>query len=78
MIVRAPMSRLAHDTISLLVILAIGLFLAAFLLFLVQPMIAKVLLPWFGGSAAVWTVCLLFFQVLLLLGYQLGFFTQKL
>jgi len=43
--------------------------LSAFLLFLVQPIIAKQILPWFGGSSAVWTVCLVFFQVLLLLGY---------
>ena len=42
---------------------------SAFLLFQVQPIIAKIILPWFGGSAAVWTICLLFFQVVLLLGY---------
>src|SRR5439155_9087612 len=41
----------------------------AFLLFQVQPLIAKMILPWFGGSAAVWTACVLFFQLLLLLGY---------
>ncbi len=45
------------------------IFTSAFLLFLVQPVIAKKILPWFGGSAAVWTTCLLFFQVVLLLGY---------
>jgi spermidine synthase len=44
-------------------------FLSAFLLFLVQPMIAKQLLPVLGGSAAVWTTCLVFFQTGLLLGY---------
>ncbi len=43
--------------------------LSAFLLFLVQPVIAKQILPWFGGSAAVWTTCLVFFQVALLAGY---------
>jgi SAM-dependent methyltransferase len=48
---------------------AVTIFLSAFLLFQVQPLIARVILPWFGGSAAVWTVCMLFFQVLLLLGY---------
>jgi hypothetical protein len=42
---------------------------SAFLLFQVQPVIAKIILPWFGGSAAVWTTCLLFFQMVLLLGY---------
>ena len=46
------------------------IFSCAFLLFQVQPILAKVMLPWFGGSAAVWVVCLLFFQVVLLLGYS--------
>ncbi|MGH8764082.1 MAG: spermidine synthase, partial [Burkholderiales bacterium] len=41
----------------------------AFLLFLVQPIIAKHILPWFGGNAAVWTVCMVFFQLVLLGGY---------
>jgi len=44
-------------------------FLSAFLLFLVQPMVARQLLPVLGGSAAVWTTCLVFFQTALLLGY---------
>ena len=48
---------------------AITIFTSAFLLFLVQPIIAKEILPWFGGSAAVWTTCLVFFQTTLLLGY---------
>ncbi len=43
--------------------------LSAFLLFLVQPLVARQILPWFGGSAAVWSTCLLFFQALLLAGY---------
>jgi hypothetical protein len=47
----------------------LAIFLNAFLLFQVEPLIGKVILPWFGGAAAVWTVCLLFFQVALLLGY---------
>ena len=42
---------------------------SAFLLFVVQPIIAKMILPWFGGSSAVWSTCMLFFQVVLLLGY---------
>ncbi len=42
---------------------------SAFLLFLVQPVIAKQILPWFGGSSAVWTTCVFFFQFLLLAGY---------
>jgi hypothetical protein len=47
----------------------LAIFFSAFLLFQIQPLIAKVILPIFGGSASVWTVCLLFFQVVLLLGY---------
>ena len=46
------------------------MFLSAFLLFLVQPLIGKYILPWFGGSPAVWTTCMLFFQALLLGGYS--------
>ena len=45
------------------------IFLGAFLLFEVEPLIAKMILPWFGGSAEVWIVCLLFFQAALLAGY---------
>src|SRR5689334_16752240 len=45
------------------------IFLSAFLLFQVQPIIAKIILPWFGGSSAVWSTCMLFFQLVLLLGY---------
>jgi hypothetical protein len=44
-------------------------FLSALLLFQVQPMLGKRLLPWFGGSPATWTACMLFFQLLLLGGY---------
>jgi len=45
------------------------IFLSAFLLFVVEPMVAKQLLPTLGGSSAVWTTCLVFFSVVLLLGY---------
>jgi hypothetical protein len=48
---------------------AVTIFLSAFLLFQVQPLIAKAILPWFGGSAAVWSASMLFFQLLLLAGY---------
>ncbi|MEZ6059920.1 MAG: fused MFS/spermidine synthase [Planctomycetaceae bacterium] len=48
---------------------AVTVFLSAFLLFQVQPLISKFILPWFGGSPAVWTTCMLFFQSLLFLGY---------
>ncbi len=53
----------------LMTLYAITIFLSAFLLFLVQPIVAKEILPWFGGSAAVWTTCLVFFQAALLAGY---------
>ena len=52
-----------------MLLFASTILLSAFLLFLVQPIIAKQILPWFGGSAAVWTTCMVFFQVLLLVGY---------
>ncbi len=48
---------------------ALTIFLGAFLLFQVQPVVSKMILPWFGGGPAVWSTCLLFFQVLLLAGY---------
>ena len=52
-----------------MILYAATIFCSAFLLFLLQPIIAKQILPWFGGSAAVWTTCLVFFQAVLLLGY---------
>ncbi|MBI4001260.1 MAG: fused MFS/spermidine synthase [Nitrospira defluvii] len=53
----------------MLLLFAVSLFLSAFLLFLVQPMIAKMVLPLLGGTPAVWNTCMLFFQVMLLAGY---------
>jgi hypothetical protein len=49
---------------------AVTIFLGAFLLFQVQPIIGKHILPWFGGVPAVWTTCMLFFQIVLLGGYS--------
>jgi hypothetical protein len=54
-----------------------SIFLSAFLLFQVQLILAKFLLPWFGGSPAVWTTCILFFQAFLLLGYAYAFFLDR-
>jgi hypothetical protein len=54
------------------------IFLSSFLLFLVQPIIAKQILPWFGGSAGVWTTCLVFFQSILLAGYAYADWTSRL
>jgi hypothetical protein len=56
---------------------ACTIFTSAFLLFLVQPIVAKQILPWFGGSAAVWTTCLVFFQVALLAGYAYSDLTTR-
>ena len=56
---------------------ALTIFASAFLLFLVQPIIAKQILPWFGGSAAVWTTCLVFFQSALLAGYAYADFVVR-
>ena len=48
---------------------AVTIFAGAFLFFQVQPLIAKYILPWFGGGPTVWSTCMLFFQTLLLAGY---------
>jgi SAM-dependent methyltransferase len=56
---------------------AITIFISAFLLFQVQPIIAKIILPWFGGAAAVWSACMLFFQFVLVLGYLYAHFLVR-
>lgn len=48
---------------------AVTIFLSAFLLFQVQPLTGRYILPWFGGGPSIWTACMLFFQILLLGGY---------
>ncbi len=53
----------------MVLIFTLTVFLSACLLFSVQPMVAKTLLPVFGGGSSVWTTCMLFYQTLLLLGY---------
>lgn len=64
---------------SLLYILfAITIFIGSFLLFQVQPVIGKYILPWFGGTSFVWITSLLFFQTLLLGGYFYAFILSKL
>jgi hypothetical protein len=55
---------------------AAAIFTSAFLLFQVQPLITKRILPWFGGGPAVWTTCLLFFQTLLFAGYAYAHFSN--
>ena len=56
---------------------ALTIFTGAFLLFQVQPLIGKYILPWFGGGPGVWTTCMLFFQVLLLGGYAYAHFISR-
>ena len=58
------------ETPFMRVLFATTLFLSASLLFFVQPMVARMVLPTFGGSSAVWTTCMVFFQTLLLAGYS--------
>lgn len=58
-----------HNTAPLRILYGTAIFLGAFLLFAVEPMAAKRLLPALGGSSAVWITCLVFFQTVLLLGY---------
>lgn len=62
----------------MLITLASGatIVLSSFLLFLVQPILAKQILPWFGGSSAVWTVSMVFFQCALLAGYLYAHWLQ--
>jgi len=52
---------------------ALSIFLSAFLLFQIQPMIGKFILPWFGGTPAVWSTAMLFFQILLTGGYAYAY-----
>ncbi|HUE73845.1 MAG TPA: hypothetical protein VMP01_23395 [Pirellulaceae bacterium] len=62
---------------GLVLLAAVTIFVSAFLLFQVQPLISKKILPWFGGSPAVWTTCMLFFQALLLGGYTYAHLLTK-
>ncbi|MDH3356771.1 MAG: fused MFS/spermidine synthase [Desulfobacteraceae bacterium] len=59
----------------MLQVLTIGL--SAFLIFNLQPMISKIILPLFGGSSYIWITCLIFFQSLLLAGYATSHFIAK-
>jgi len=59
-------------------VFACTVFLGSFLLFQIQPLIGKYLLPWFGGAPSVWLTCLMFFQLLLLGGYAYAHVVQRL
>lgn len=64
--------------IGITLLLAAVIFVGAFLLFQVQPLIGRYLLPWFGGTPEVWTTCMLFFQVFLLAGYAYAHYLLRL
>ena len=72
--VSAPVPAKARGTA---VIYVMTVFLGAFLLFQVQPLIGKYILPWFGGGPEVWTTCMMFFQMLLLAGYAYAHFLSS-
>src|SRR5216684_1747660 len=59
----------------MLLVFAVTLFVSATLLFLVQPMVGKMILPLLGGAPAVWNTCMVFFQALLLAGYSYAHLT---
>src|SRR5690348_191624 len=59
----------------LLLVYALTLFVSALLLFLVQPLIGKLIVPLLGGSPAVWNTCMVFFQAMLLAGYAYAHFS---
>jgi hypothetical protein len=65
---RRPFEETRSEPLSV-VSFGLSIFLGAFLLFQVQPILGKYVLPWFGGGSSVWTVCLFFFQLWLLAGY---------
>jgi SAM-dependent methyltransferase len=56
---------------------ALTVLTSAFLVFLMQPLVTKAILPWFGGAHTVWTTCLLFFQVALFVGYAYAHFSIR-
>lgn len=79
LVAEAPLSSQAKGRAERLTLAlsSFTIFLGAFLLFLIEPLFAKLILPWFGGSAAVWATCLVFFQSALLLGYLYADMTTR-
>jgi hypothetical protein len=61
----------------LLLVFTFSMFASATLLFLVEPMIAKMLLPTLGGTPAVWNTCMVFFQMMLLAGYLYAYVAMR-
>lgn len=56
---------------------AVTIFLSAFLLFQIQPLIGRILLPWFGGASSVWATSLLFFTAMLFVGYAYAYWISR-
>src|SRR5215470_10172790 len=71
-------SRSKTHTRTTLLFFAPTIFLSAFLLFVCEPMVGKMMLPLLGGAASVWITCLLFFQLMLLLGYGFAHALERL
>src|SRR5512136_1155408 len=67
-----------RSRVSINLLFGATIVLSAFLLFQIEPMISKYILPWFGGGPAVWTAAMLFFQLLLLGGYAYAHFLSRL
>ena len=65
-----------RNIVLLNVVFGLVMFASAYLLFQVQPLISKAILPWFGGTPAVWNTCLLFFQITLFGGYLYAHFVS--
>ena len=74
---RTAATRTTDRNLASGVLFAATVFLSAWLVFQVQPLIAKYVLPWFGGTPAVWSVCMLFFQAGLFLGYAYAMLTTR-
>ena len=65
----SPQQRATPGSTWIVLLFALTTLQSAYLIFLVQPMVGKHILPWFGGAPAVWTLCLAFYQTTLFLGY---------
>jgi hypothetical protein len=73
----APSELFSDMNQRILVACSVGVFLSAGLMFLIQPLFARLLLPEFGGSPSVWNTCTVFFQTILLLGYCYTWLSTK-
>ena len=77
MLERTVRLRHHHSVSSRTALFAVTVFVSSALLFVVQPMIAKMVLPLLGGAPAVWNTCMVFFQACLLIGYAYAHFSTR-